>query len=463
MPLPPRLLQAVSSPGGGRIALVLGAGCSVEAPTNMPISSRWSNEVHRRLVADGILLNNECTNPEDLSAVADAVFAKHGSQREIVERLRDSRALELATPNEGYLIAAALLCEGAISSVVILNYDLAFKNALSQLGTSRAIEIGIIEHPEDLNRQTATNVYYLHHNVNERNSELWVLRTVALAVEWIGHWEQIIAARVLIAPVVLFAGLGTRIAVLVESTRLLRAALPRDREFYLADPGDMANSAFFQALEIDAHHYIQLRWVALMKELSERLLMEQIDKLDQAAKIKLREDGLQNEDIAHLLARLQELGLITAGRLRAQWLLDPMTYRIFEENSLGLVADLILALATIGRISNAAPVILEDGCVEYMRQDRIVVCFIVASGSGHRGRNAIEAELQSRRSKYRHNPTAVLVGGTSASWQGPLSPPADIISGEVSREDLLRGPATMSYFHIDELRADQARIMKVVP
>jgi hypothetical protein len=109
MPLPAKLLQAVSSPGGGRIALVLGAGCSVEAPTNMPISSRWSNEVHRRLVADGILLNDECTNPEDLSAVADAVFAKHGSQREIVERLRDSRALELATPNEGYLNAPSLL------------------------------------------------------------------------------------------------------------------------------------------------------------------------------------------------------------------------------------------------------------------------------------------------------------------------------------------------------------------
>lgn len=152
--------------------MVLGAGCSVEAPTNMPISSRWSNEVHRRLVADGILLNDECTNPEDLSAVADAVFAKHGSQREIVERLRDSRALELATPNEGYLIAAALLCEGAISSIVTLNYDLALKNALSQLGTSRAIAIGIVECPEDLDRQTATNVYYLHRNVNERNPEL---------------------------------------------------------------------------------------------------------------------------------------------------------------------------------------------------------------------------------------------------------------------------------------------------
>ena len=32
MALPPELLQAVSSPGGGKIALVLGAGCSVRLP-----------------------------------------------------------------------------------------------------------------------------------------------------------------------------------------------------------------------------------------------------------------------------------------------------------------------------------------------------------------------------------------------------------------------------------------------
>lgn len=89
MPLPPELLQAVSSRGGGRIALVLGAGCSVEAPTSIPVSNVCSNEIHRRLIADGVLQNGDCSDPGDLSILADAVFNKRNSQRDVVERLRD--------------------------------------------------------------------------------------------------------------------------------------------------------------------------------------------------------------------------------------------------------------------------------------------------------------------------------------------------------------------------------------
>ena len=181
MPLPPELLQAVSSPGGGKIALVLGAGCSVELPTNIPVSRVCSTEIHRRLIADGILQNGDCAAPEDLSAVADAVFSKRNSQRDVVERLRDQYGLKLATPNDGYWIAAALLCEGLISSVVTLNYDLALSTALSALGGDKLV--GVVECPEDLAHQRTINLYYLHRNANAADPELWVLRTSALNVE----------------------------------------------------------------------------------------------------------------------------------------------------------------------------------------------------------------------------------------------------------------------------------------
>jgi len=204
MALPPELLQAISTRGGGKIALVLGAGCSVEAPTGIPISRICSNEIHRRLIDDGVLNEGDCSNPDDLSAVADAVFIKRNSQRDVVERLRDTYDLKLATPNQGYLIAAALLREGALSSVVTLNYDLALSAALSALGAGTTI--GVIERPEDLSQQKAFNVYYLHRNANAADMESWVLRTAALNVEWKGHWEQIIATRVLAAPFVVFAG-----------------------------------------------------------------------------------------------------------------------------------------------------------------------------------------------------------------------------------------------------------------
>jgi hypothetical protein len=89
MDLPAELLQAISSPGGGKVALIIGAGCSVEAPTSIPVSSTISLEIHRLLVADGVLQDGDCSDPTDLSLVADAVFSRKHSQREVVERFRE--------------------------------------------------------------------------------------------------------------------------------------------------------------------------------------------------------------------------------------------------------------------------------------------------------------------------------------------------------------------------------------
>src|SRR5438094_8329073 len=132
--VPSDLLRAISSAGGGKLALVVGAGCSVEVPTGVPVAGICSQEVHRRLVADGVLQDGDCADPADLSLVADVVFAKKNSQRDVVERFREQYDLKLAPPNRGYLLAAAMLCEGAVSSVVTLNFDLAISNALSELG-----------------------------------------------------------------------------------------------------------------------------------------------------------------------------------------------------------------------------------------------------------------------------------------------------------------------------------------
>jgi hypothetical protein len=461
MPLPPELLQAVSSPGGGKIAMVLGAGCSVEPPTNIPVSRVCSKEIHRLLILDGILQKGDCADPDDLSALADAVFSRRNSQRDVVERLRDHYGLKLATPNNGYLIVAALLCEGVISSVVTLNYDLALSTALSELGAGKIV--GVVERPEDLAHQKTINLYYLHRNANAADPESWILRTAALNVEWKGHWETIIANKVLAAPVVLFAGLGTPVAVLIESTKLLRAALPAVTTLYLADPEDMVSSKFFQALGLDAAHYISSGWGALMEGLSRRLLEEQIAKLGQAAVSKTQEDHLPNEDIARFLNTLQHMGIVRVGKLRAYWLLSEKPYLVFDENILGLLADLLLALATMVRVSGAEAVIIEDGRVEFQRAGRTVASFIVASGNGHRGKIAVEAEVQKRRAGYSQSPTAALVGGTSASWTTPPTPPKDIVDGAESKDDILRGPTALPLFHISELRDNHVLIREVVP
>jgi hypothetical protein len=464
MDLPPDLRQAISSTGGAKVALVLGAGCSVEAPTGLPVSSSISQEIHRLLVADGVLKNGDCTDPTDLSLVADAVFCKTHSQRAVVERFRERYDLKLATPNRGYYIAAAMLCEGAISSVVTLNFDLALSTALSELGAGQIV--GVVERPEDLPLQKAINIYYLHRNVNAADPELWVLRTAALAEEWRGHWEPIIANRVLTAPVVVFAGLGTPVAVLIESTRLLREALMGTRRIYQADPGEREDSKFFGALNIDPAAYLQCGWGELMEEFSRRLSLEQVAQLRDAIDRKVREDRLEAEDVSCFVNRFESLGLVKLGKLRASWLLHDKPYCPVDSSASGLLADLVLALAMLARVSGALPVVADDGVVEFHRDGQAVSSYLIASGRGYRGRPAIEARIESRSPDHRSRaapPRGVLVGGTSDAWDVPTTPPKDILQGDQIEEDLVSGPMTLPLIHIDELRRNQDLIQKLVP
>jgi len=76
VPLPPELLNAVASGSSGSLVLVIGAGCSVECPTQLPLSRKWSEETHRRLLADGVLSEGDCESPHDLSCLAESVHAR---------------------------------------------------------------------------------------------------------------------------------------------------------------------------------------------------------------------------------------------------------------------------------------------------------------------------------------------------------------------------------------------------
>jgi hypothetical protein len=163
MSLPSALLHAVTHEGGGGVVLVVGAGASFEAPTSLPLSRACAVEAHRRLVADGVLADGSCADPEDLSCVADTVVEVTGSQAALVERMPISR-FRLAEANEGYLLAACLLREGAVGCVMTLNFDLGMSMALTKLGAQD--DVGVICGPEEHQRLRLVNLIYLHRNVN---------------------------------------------------------------------------------------------------------------------------------------------------------------------------------------------------------------------------------------------------------------------------------------------------------
>lgn len=451
--LPDDLLQAVAE-RAGRIALVVGAGCSLEQPTGLELSSTYARQVHEQLLIDGVLEGGDCDDPTDLSAVASAVYTKHHSQAEVVTRLPGNR-FRNAQANDGYLAAAALMREGAVSSILSLNFDLAMSHALAELS---ADEVAVIAGPLATGNLGSFVVIYLHRNVNEQNLEAWILRVEALESEWQGHWEEVLSQRVMSSPVVVFAGLGSPAAVLTNCVKWIRERLiPDQHQTYVVDP--MVTTQFKGALDLPDGAHIQASWCAFMLSMSGRLAAELRIALRDAC-FALCDAHSWNEERPHT-DHLAEVfftnGLVASGKARARWLMKNESYTPDNEDGRSFVADLLLGIGIAQRQSEAALIIRRDGVVEFRNDGRVTVSCLPASGAGTLRWTAMEPRIVESIGKFRayEKPSGVLISGMLGALPADITPPKDIAYGD-PEADITTGHIGLSYVTVEELRADPA-------
>jgi len=186
-----------------------------------------------------------------LSVVADAVVAATGSQSALVLRLPKNKFL-MARPNTGHLLAAALLREQSISCLLTLNFDLAMNAALSMVGGES--DVSVIAGPKDHSDLGQTNLVYLHGNASSQPED-WVLTTDALGHQEYLDWRGVIVGKVLGGPVTVFAGLGARSAVLIETTRAISDAV-KDAQVFQVDKAPHGTTAFSEELNLPAADHI---------------------------------------------------------------------------------------------------------------------------------------------------------------------------------------------------------------
>ena len=457
--LPPNLLQAISSPSGGRVVLVLGAGCSKEEPTNLPLASELSAECCRRLVADGILSMGEVGDQNDLSAVADAVFLKEGSQRKLIE-LFPKDAFRHAKPNEGHLIMVALLLEGALSDILTLNFDHAARAAMADLGAG--MEISEIRGPDDHTLISTRNFIYLHGDIDSPADEI-ILRTEALDRAWRGGWGEVVTQRVLSGPVTVFVGLGTPVSVLVETAgRILKAIGNSGVQPYVVDPSAYEDSKFASALQISSQDYFRMGWNTFMRALAQRVVEEHRASLERACGKLAEELDQQGEDVSGLCRKLAGIGLVRLGKLRAAWMLDKGSYLPHDPGiPLRLFGTLVLGIRIVERVSGHQAGFADDWLVEFS-QERQVTRVMVCTGDSVMTVARIEVELRKRQHILRERGQATsiaLVGGIESGTN--VETPNDIVANP-DPDDLLTGPGHLRILSLDELRADPELAHEVV-
>lgn len=462
MRLPTDLLYQISELERGRVVLVVGAGCSVEQPTNLPLSSALALDAHRRLVQDGVLAHGDCPEPDNLSCVADIVFSKTGSQQELVSRFPCERFRQ-AEPNKGHLLAAAMLYEQALGCVMTLNFDLALSNALAQIGTQGRVTV--ISKPEDYSSFSLSSLVYLHRNV-EANPDLWVLRSDALEKSWRDGWEKLVTERVVGAPITVFVGLGSPIGVLEESIVRIESKL-RGRgvvKFYQVDPDAKSNSSLSKKLGFPDNAYLQMSWCEFIDSLANRLVQEHRDELKKACYDLTKEESLHDEDVETLCQRITQHGLLNLGKIRARWMLASVSYIPRREVVREWLADLLLAIGLMERESGSQAIFRSDGIIEFRHGNSIVGAVIVAHGQGFLRWTTIETKVKQsvQYSEYDYPGTIrAIISGVIGVRSPNITPPDNIVC-QVDDGSLIPPERRLKMYSVDDLRQQPHLVQEIL-
>jgi hypothetical protein len=449
VPLPPDLLAAATHPDGGKWVLVIGAGSSVEEPTSLPTGATCSFEAHRRLRADGVLAA-DCANPWDLSEVSDAVFAATASQAAVVQRLPLTR-FRTASANTGHLVAAVLLVEGSLGGLVTLNFDKSMSAALSNVGSGD--RVAVIGGPDDIPNLASVNLVYLHRHA-ESPSEEWVLRSEYLTVVWNNRWEPVIANRILVAPLVVFAGLGSPAATLTETVTLIRQALPADTvRIYQVDPAPFGSLSFTDALGIPEGQYLRLGWCEFMDAVARRVFEEHWHIVWQGCLAVAAEHGYPAPNEPSLAVPCRRLGLVAFGVARARWLMHSGRYARIGLIDRRIIGEVLVTADFLATRLGGTMSLREDGAIEIRDGDRLLGTIGLATGSGIRSLTAAEAALAAHRKYWRWNSTAPRLIVVCGHLPSPApTTPASIVD-DVDEHDIIgsaRRPSVISVYQLRE-------------
>lgn len=457
--LPTEILEAASSPAGGRLTLVVGAGCSAANPTDLPLGRACALEAHRRLVQDNVLEPGECPHPEDLSILAQTVFEKLGSQRELVRRLPTQR-FQNAQSNTGYLNVVALLMEGIILDVISLNFDHALAHSVAELGSGDSVTIAVRKRP--LNDLGNHNVVYLHGDAYS-DPEDWVLRVEQLEEAWVDQWEQVVVTRAMTSPVVVFAGLGSPAAVLTETLAKIRGAMANSRAF-LIGRSEFARSKFAAACGVQESDYVQMDWLQFTDEVGGRVVQEQVARVYQAYGI-FWEETSSDAPIERLREQLETKSLVELGLIRGKWLLSA-SYEPSTDATRDLVAHLLVAInVAIGATGVEKGLVSSNGNVQLRDSGgRLEATLVPASGLGTKTWAQIEAKLasQNRLTRATNVEKWILVGCGVRRSTKIMAPPPTLIPGRDNQSILEASSSYDGMVDLEDLLDDPQLLTEIL-
>ena len=437
--IPAALRAALAAPPGGQIALVIGAGCSIDPPTSRRTAREYATQAYRQLEERGTIAAGSC-NPENLGSLADAVFAARGTQKDLVDILRPQ--LLNAPAHDGHKLAAALLAEQIVGLILTLNFDRAIDSAVATIAHKSTVTI--VHAVEELRNRTRFGVIYLHGNVESEDSK-WILRTAQIDQTWDDTWQEYIVMDLALTPNVIFAGLGSPTPVISETVLKAKAALSADKTIIQVDKMELQHNTFAQTMGVAAADYVVSCWTGFMQALGGVAAREFNNKIFDRYPRFCTENRHDEQDPALVMAALP-LDILSSGKLRAAWFLDKSEYKAFNSTNVDHLVDIIRTLALALTIVGATECVLVEDGMDFRKDGKPVLRVFSCSGAGALYWANVEGAIQARHQEFRRNDktTAVVYLATAVDI-GLTSVPESIVA-EVDGDGVTASPRDFAYF-----------------
>ncbi len=232
-----------------RVAVFLGAGCSVNSPAEIPAAPQLAELLRTESGLEG----------ESLEEIAEQLWNQGGWQEFVRILPRDKwRARQ---PNICHRVIAEICREGLIRELITTNWDILLESALSQAGQPYSV---IVE-SESLDTEPMTSALVVKvHGCIDHPEHIKATTQDVLSPEWKARWVSALFETVLRTRALLFAGYSGASSAATSSIASLVSAEERTGFDVVVDHNsidDMRAKAyggeFLDALRLQDGSYIQ--------------------------------------------------------------------------------------------------------------------------------------------------------------------------------------------------------------
>lgn len=162
----------------GNLVMCAGAGLGVAQPAELPSGAELGTDLDTRLA--GLLAGYKSPgNPKNLIAVADAGAGLDGGEEALRGEVLELADFKGAEPNYGHTAAAELLCEGAVSLLLLWNWD----TCIERVEVSPDL-LQVSRSAEDLRNLTEPSIAKVHGCATRRETMLITSKDLEKAPVW---------------------------------------------------------------------------------------------------------------------------------------------------------------------------------------------------------------------------------------------------------------------------------------